>query len=240
MLCDNVGFYEASLETTMFEDMERYFGLPEHHPAKSFYRSKESEHGYSRVPGEKMMLTCRSPERVPLMLRKQVMELWTTMSETLHALLNKIAPELAYLLTPKTMEYCPSLIRLFRYEASSGIVSEPHRDLGLLSLVVSRSAGLEVWQDGWKPMKCCILTGQTLRALTGQTSGLHRVMGQDHYRYSIVFALRANGILRHGEYSGRPASVLFERIRRSHYNVNTVKEEREKQKNQINSLNTTK
>lgn len=126
-------------------------------------------------------------------------------------------------------ERTPTLLRLFRYDrpirtdhpnTESQIVAEGHRDLGLLSIVVGSSAGLEVldestnqWisieepraaQDRSKADRLTItlLGGQTLRFLTRgyYRAGVHRVRvapktledgSPDPFRYSIVYALRA-------------------------------------------------
>ena len=126
-----------------------------------------------------------------------------------------------------------TLLRMFRYERRSEtddiaaphdveasgkgrLVSEPHRDLGLLSLVVGASPGLEVFDTtlgGWVPIEqpphagpgltATLLVGETLTILTNgrYAPGRHRVFvpsvasslssaDDSWYRYSLVFALR--------------------------------------------------
>ncbi|KAF8579893.1 hypothetical protein K439DRAFT_1320199, partial [Ramaria rubella] len=126
-------------------------------------------------------------------------------------------------------ERAETLLRMFRYERRSEaddnvpshdaeisgkgrLVAEPHRDLGLLSLVIGASPGLEVLDTMsglWIPIEepphadpgltATLLVGQTLTRLTNgrYVSGRHRVFvpsvksaEESPFRYSIVFALR--------------------------------------------------
>ncbi|KAF8512381.1 hypothetical protein BU17DRAFT_96388 [Hysterangium stoloniferum] len=98
------------------------------------------------------------------------------------------------------------------------LVSAQHIDLGLLSLVIGSSPGLEVWDyrlKRWIPIEeppytdstsgeltATLLVGETLTRLTNgrYLPGRHRVFvpsvpatakdGESQYRYSLVFALR--------------------------------------------------
>ncbi|KAF2489576.1 hypothetical protein BU16DRAFT_531112 [Lophium mytilinum] len=113
------------------------------------------------------------------------------------------------------------MLRLFRYEGGEmKVVAEPHSDLGLLSLVIGDTPGLEVWDI---PTQCffpiektyenpagSLLVGRQLERLSNYRyrAGGHQVKAygrtearpstspsrqpQPNYRYSIVFVLRAH------------------------------------------------
>ncbi|KAF7350803.1 hypothetical protein MSAN_01641900 [Mycena sanguinolenta] len=117
-----------------------------------------------------------------------------------------------------------SLLRLFRYvrpESASGegkggkrVVAEAHKDLGILTLVVGASPGLDARDAAgrWisvedappfalsQRLTATLLVGQSLTYLTGGlfAAGTHRVSvlpppssaPEDAFRYSLVFALR--------------------------------------------------
>lgn len=96
------------------------------------------------------------------------------------------------------------------------LLNEPlaHRDLGLLSLVIGDTPGLEVWNRNsqfWFPIEKtfpepagCVMVGRQLERLSNfrYQSGGHRVcsyhapkpeaISTTRYRYSIVFVLRAH------------------------------------------------
>ncbi|THH10590.1 hypothetical protein EW145_g1216, partial [Phellinidium pouzarii] len=108
-------------------------------------------------------------------------------------------------------------------DAAPRIVADGHKDLGLLTIVVGHSPGLECWDDlagCWVPcetregLNATILAGQTLAKFTNwrYTAGRHRVfvhpsqgpqestttppLFDPSYRLSIVHALRAHLPLR--------------------------------------------
>jgi isopenicillin N synthase-like dioxygenase len=111
-----------------------------------------------------------------------------------------------------------TLLRMFRYERSTEarLVAAPHRDIGLLSLVIGSSPGLDVWDERTKQwvaieedgagqnggLTLTFLVGQTLTRLTNDRykPGMHQVFvppanpstsaDDAKYRYSLVFALR--------------------------------------------------
>lgn len=120
-----------------------------------------------------------------------------------------------------------SLMRVFRYDrpVQSGetqTVADTHKDLGLLTIVIGHSPGLECWdvavgpggdwvacEAGAKTMHATLLTGQTLAKFTNgrYVAGRHRVrvgasgnadiglsdaLANPLYRYSLVHALRAH------------------------------------------------
>jgi len=111
-----------------------------------------------------------------------------------------------------------TLLRMFRYERSTEarLVAASHRDIGLLSLVIGSSPGLDVWDERTKQwvaiegndggqnggLTLTFLVGQMLTQLTNTRykPGIHRVFvppanpsssaDDAKYRYSLVFALR--------------------------------------------------
>ena len=93
-----------------------------------------------------------------------------------------------------------SLLSLFRYEAGGGAAA-PHVDRGLLTLVASTDAGLELRdaadETRWVPLTLqhgdvAVLVGATLAAATGQRlrAATHRVVAQQTPRSSVVLRLR--------------------------------------------------
>jgi isopenicillin N synthase-like dioxygenase len=151
-----------------------------------------------------------------------------------------------------------TLLRLFRYFPTTGVVAEPHTDLGLLTLCVGDRGGLEVldrtrstddhpvWIDAaseaqtqteQQTQTATILVGQTLKALSNETfnAGIHRVVGNPEGRHSVVFALRHSS--RHdvdfGLFGGEGrvrASELWRFIEVGKVNINTVKKRRDAQR----------
>jgi isopenicillin N synthase-like dioxygenase len=151
-----------------------------------------------------------------------------------------------------------TLLRLFRYFPTTGVVAEPHTDLGLLTLCVGDRGGLEVldrtrstddhpvWinaaseaqtQTEPQTQTATILVGQTLKALSNETfnPGIHRVVGNPEGRHSVVFALRHSS--RHdvdfGLFGGEGrvrASELWRFIEVGKVNINTVKKRRDAQR----------
>ncbi|KAH8813306.1 hypothetical protein F5884DRAFT_788120 [Xylogone sp. PMI_703] len=152
-----------------------------------------------------------------------------------------------------------------------GIVAEAHKDLGLLSLVIGDKPGLEVWNrysNSWNPIErafftpaATLLVGRQLAWLSNgrYAAGQHRVRSytrpfgdvqspsttqMKHYRYSIVFVLRAHSPVPintdnlttciTGPFSApvkdKTARDLFLEFQRSVYNVNAPFEVREEQK----------
>lgn len=161
-----------------------------------------------------------------------------------------------------------TMLRLFRYEGwEAKEVAEAHADLGLLSAVVGNVPGLEVWDGAnWFDVErevarngssgATLLVGRQLETLTNGRfpAGGHRVVsygsksgrrnGEESYRYSIVFVLRAYGpaIIDARELQtditgkwpdrleGLTAGELYANIRSTHFNINIGIEEREKQR----------
>ncbi|KAF8516088.1 hypothetical protein JB92DRAFT_2911679 [Gautieria morchelliformis] len=211
-----------------------------------------SEEGWSRVVGEKELLTLRKGgPTCPPAVESQATALWKECGALMQQMVRGIEqslgmPQCAFdnVVIPEcTMpreggDRVETLLRMFRYERRSEaddaaaphedeasgkgrLVSEPHRDLGLLSLVIGASPGLEVFDSAvgdWVPIEqppyagpgltATLLVGETLTRLTnGQYApGRHRVFvpsslspadDDSQYRYSLVFALRphANAII---------------------------------------------
>jgi len=169
-----------------------------------------------------------------------------------------------------------TMLRLFRYETwEAKEVAEPHADLGLLSVVVGDVPGLEVW-DGRAWFACekergesgqhgaTMLAGRQLERLSNgrYPAGGHRVVSyglptpktdvsssveEKHYRFSIVFVLRAHEPVMinssdleteiTGTWSepmhGIDAGTLYAQIRGRHFNINIDPEEREKQRQKV-------
>ncbi|KAA8569473.1 hypothetical protein EYC84_001104 [Monilinia fructicola] len=133
-----------------------FFDLPHEYKAQ-FLTGKGTEEGWNRVEGEKEFITLREIHSTPPELLDAAKEFWEVTGDVLNRLLGEIASSLGMrkdLLT-RYSEPCSKLqekrtatmIRLFRYEGdgvSRKVVSEPHRDLGLLSLSISDVPGLEV------------------------------------------------------------------------------------------------
>lgn len=179
-------------------------------------------------------------------------------------------------------ERTATMLRLFRYEAHDAkVVAEPHCDLGLLSFVMGASPGLEVWNnhlgDFWSIEKSyqepagTLLAGRQLECLSNgrYRAGRHRVQaygnessqvprsgdamaGQEKYRYSIVFVLRAHSPVPidsdalttriTGSFNVPlkcTAGELFARTKKRHFNVNTSVAEREEQKRDLRNKNKT-
>ncbi|GJJ10405.1 hypothetical protein Clacol_004631 [Clathrus columnatus] len=114
-----------------------------------------SEEGWSRVVGEKELLTLRrSGATCPDQLEHSARSLWLECGQMMTDVVRDIEQ--------KSIDNTESN----QEEMGKGrLVAEPHRDLGLLSLVIRSSPGLEVWD-------------------TTSTDD------DQQYRYSLVFALR--------------------------------------------------
>lgn len=219
-----------SSSQALFRASKAFFDLPA--SKKEAYRTKAgTEEGWSHVEGEKEFITLRSIENTPDELKHAASEYWETAGTLLNDMIGEIARSLG--LPPDALtvfsEPCSTLgvdktatlLRLFRYEGfekdQPKIVAEPHRDLGMLSLVVGDTPGLEVWDrhaQQWFPIErtftspaASIMCGRQIERLTNSRyhSGGHLVRaypdmareeetnGATHrYRYSAVFVLRAH------------------------------------------------
>ncbi|KAJ7466012.1 hypothetical protein FB451DRAFT_1138120 [Mycena latifolia] len=207
-----------------------------------------SDEGFAAIPGEKQLVTLRRLGSTPLPedLKGASKDAWADTGALFSAVMEGIAASLglpADIFAGMAAEAdvasfdretgrASSLLRLFRYErpaaddldfgvgvgARKKVVAEAHRDLGLLTIVVGASPGLDArdlvtgqWVSvedapsgaGSAPsggLTATIMSGQTLTYLTQGlfASGVHRVSvlparpdTQDGaFRFSLVFALR--------------------------------------------------
>ncbi|KAF2092742.1 Clavaminate synthase-like protein [Rhizodiscina lignyota] len=215
----------------LFRSSKTFFDLPLEEKDK-YKTSFGSEEGWSKVEGEKEMITLRTIDNTPEQLKEAAERCWSLAGRYVNELLECVAtsldlPEEALC---KFSTPCLSLddvkratmLRLFRYEVHEDkVVAEAHNDLGLLSLVMSDTPGLEVWDrsvQGWCDLerqcgKPIVMSGRQLQRLSnghyGPGGHLVRSYGQSawtetrnplaidgvsnpRYRYSIVFILRAH------------------------------------------------
>lgn len=152
-----------------------------------------------------------------------------------------VAPSTTLTLPGSGAAATPTLARLFRYAPGGGGGAAPHRDLGLLTLCVSRAPGLQVqdgaagaWRDATGP--ATVLAGRTLRVLSANRvpAALHRVRAAGPGRDSFVLALRpaAAAVVDLAGFGGEgwvSGPALWDRIRRQQVNVNAPREVRERQ-----------
>ncbi|CAG8955583.1 hypothetical protein HYFRA_00009537 [Hymenoscyphus fraxineus] len=214
----------------LFEASKVFFDLPAE-KKHEFKTRAGTEEGWNHVPGEKEFITLRSLERVPMELRDAASAFWDVAGGLLDDLVRRVAESLG--LPPDALgvysepcrklgvEKTATLLRLFRYESSSSetemkTVAEAHRDLGLISLVIGDTPGLEVWnrtsqywfsiEKTFSEPAGSLMVGRQLERLSNSRyqSGGHRVVSYPaptldsqskttrRYRYSIVFVLRAH------------------------------------------------
>ena len=181
-------------------------------------KRKSSERGWSRVEGEKEMLTIRTTQLCPPEVTGNARNLWQECGNFMQAIVRAIEASLGLdsgAFDDVVREECvlpvneihETLLRMFRYERTSDsrIVSEKHRDIGFLSLVIGSSPGLELWDStiaqndpltgvvkmgNWVPIEedgnetkriggltFTLLVGETLTALSNglYKPGIHRV-----------------------------------------------------------------
>lgn len=291
LLADHNGMVQAY--TDLFHSSTQFFSLPEASPQKTSFQaasgSAASEEGYSDLPGEKSIMTIKIHNRCPDILQQPAEVAWNLTGAFLQDIARKIASSLglesevfAPFVDPCVMlpreKRTPTLLRMFRYlrsgEGEAKVNAERHKDLGLMSLVIGHSPGLEVldpvtglWEaiesEDFVPkeaqvrsggLTATLLSGEMMALLTrgSYRAGVHRVLcapDQDNpYRFSIVFTLRpglAPVYTKHfesdivGQFApeeqmdGQSSAELFERIRRSHWNVNVVKDLREEQQKRL-------
>ncbi|KAL8785814.1 MAG: hypothetical protein Q9195_008495 [Heterodermia aff. obscurata] len=233
LLADHKGMPEAY--SNLFNSSRQFFDLPEDSLHKTTFQaasgSAASEEGYSDLPGEKSILTVKTMSRCPDLLQQQVENAWNMTGAFLRDIACQIASTLGLqpdVFDPFVEPCCvlprekrtPTLLRMFRYvrpqEGEATINAERHKDIGLLSLVIGHSPGLEVLDTTtrlWKAIEseefvpedakvrsggltATLLVGETMSLLTrGQyKAGVHRVLcapDREHAsRFSIVYTLR--------------------------------------------------
>lgn len=221
----------------LFESSKAFFDQP--FEEKEKWKTKlGSEEGWSRVEGEKEFITIRTIEGTPEILRDAAKQCWAAAGDLMDAMLGRVSESLdmdggegegglrqfvgpCKRLGEMKRDRTPTMLRLFRYEGDeSKIVAEPHSDLGLLSMVMGATPGLEVWDipsKSWFPIEktyqqpsASLLVGRQLERLTNfrYRAGGHQVRSygvptspppsqpsdpkKHNYRYSIVFVLRAH------------------------------------------------
>ena len=262
----------GELYDTLFSSISDFFDLPlEQKTATYPSLPGDTEQGYSFLPDEKEFLTIRhrlhtlpadqdagghdsrSSQAVLLAALEQA---WEDTARLLHRILGDISTQLpisphawdtvvtdSLTLQETRDEATPTLLRLFRYMPRGG-VSEPHRDLGLLTLCVCRGRGLQVldkkaggWQDA---PEATLLVGDTLRVLSGNRipAALHQVEATESGRQSIVFALRAStkGNIDLTDFAGQgvvEAKALWDAIRKKRVNVNLHKDARDEMRARV-------
>jgi isopenicillin N synthase-like dioxygenase len=190
--------------------------LPDSSADGSNSRKQSYGHGWFRVEGEKEMLTVRCTRQLcPPEVTEDARNLWQECGNFMQAMVHAIEASLGLdsgafdnvvreeCLLPAN-EIHETLLRMFRYERASDprIVSEKHRDIGILSLVIGSSPGLEVWdstitrkdpltgiarEGSWVPIEedgnkvggptLTFLVGETLTTLSNDLykPGIHRV-----------------------------------------------------------------
>ena len=218
-LADHPGMVEAY--TSLFASSRKFFDLPPDAEEKTRYQAVSgpaaSEEGYSTIPGEKSILTTRTSDRCPRILQDNLKTAWdltgafmqdimSAIANTLHLSPSAFSPFVdpcAALTTTKT----PTQLRMFRYDRPTDDSAEPtvnaekHKDLGLLSLVIGHSPGLQVLSssttpNGWisieeppsidptttttrsNGLTATLLAGETLAFLSRDNykAGVHRVV----------------------------------------------------------------
>ena len=288
-LADHPGMLDAY--NNLFAQSHKFFDLPTDTDQKTKYRAASgtaaSEEGYSQIPGEKCILTTRTSDRCPEILQEQLKTAWDITGAYMQKIMVAIANTLC--LNPDVFEpfvspcatltntKTPTQLRMFRYDRPVGteptVNAEKHKDLGLLSLVIGHSPGLQVLESSagaWisieeppaipahattrsNSLTATLLGGETLSLLTRNKykAGVHRVVcapasvAKDPYRFSIVFTLRPavaplytrnfesniTGAFEESEkIEGESSAVVFDRVMKSHWNINAAKDVRERQK----------
>ncbi|KAG7008925.1 hypothetical protein G7Y79_00004g015090 [Physcia stellaris] len=280
LLADHDGMVQAY--SNLFDSSTQFFSLPENSPQKTAFHaasgSAASEEGYSDLPGEKSIMTIKTRNRCPDILQQHAEVAWNLTGAFLQDIARKIASSLGLESEGATHADFVEDVQVFEAEGGEPKVNaERHKDLGLLSLVIGHSPGLEVldpvtglWEaiesEDFVPkeaqvrsggLTATLLSGETMALLTRgrYKAGVHRVLcapdRDNPYRFSIVFTLRpglAPVYTMHFEsdivgrfapeeqMDGQSSAELFERIRRSHWNVNVVKDLREEQQKRLLAL----
>ncbi|KAJ7239352.1 hypothetical protein C8J57DRAFT_1719878 [Mycena rebaudengoi] len=222
----------------LFAQSASFFDLPSDAQEKLTFAApagkSASDEGFADIPGEKQLITLRRVSGTPARLQSAATDAWDATGKIFLETVRGIADSLDLDLDVFDDMSCESrkfsetqrassLLRLFRYNRpgldedgrrrEKKVVAEGHKDLGIITLVVGHSPGLDArdpvsgqWisvEDtphgtGTPKLTATLLAGQTLSYLTQglYTSGVHRVSvlpsqtPEDKYRFSLVFALR--------------------------------------------------
>jgi hypothetical protein len=190
----------SHLSTTLFNNLTPYFSLPEQQKTTLYPPGRGTESGHYSVAHEKQFLTLRHAHHPSSQLELAASAFWAGAAKFLHRILCDLAiadgrgPGAWDRLVEGTLDMpvdedraSGTLLRMFRYEPSSG-VAEAHTDLGLLTLCVGTEPGLEcldmeaslaremevgvphglgeaVWRDAGA-RRAVVLVGQTLRGFS--------------------------------------------------------------------------
>lgn len=227
-------------------------------PKRELYPpSRGTECGFYEVPHEKEYITLRHGLHHNSKLETHARDAWHDAGVLLHRVLCDLSRAGGYDIhswdhllqnsldlpnDDSQMDITTTLLRLFRYYPTAG-VAEQHVDIGLLTLCVGSSRGLQVldrskatpeWTDAQGPT---ILVGDTARALMRNQvrAGLHRVVGNPHGRSSIVFALRpylkhATDLAAFGGSGLVDTKELYDKVKSRKFNINATRDVREHQR----------
>src|SRR5262249_32696174 len=151
----------------LFEVSRTFFASPLPHKqqfhlsTRPDVKGQSSEEGWSRVQGEKEMLTVhRTRILCPPEVAEEAQVLWNECGIFMQAMTRAVEASLdlksgaldnvvsAECVLPEE-ELHETLLRMFRYERTGEprLVAAGHHDIGLLSLVIGSSPGLEVWDE---------------------------------------------------------------------------------------------
>ena len=183
---------------------------------EQFLTKAGSEEGWSRIEGEKEMITLRTLDGTPEELRDAASQAWGSAALLLNGMIGGISQSLGLPDDTLSAYSSPNLhmdgvkrstmLRLFRYEGdqpkivaegeswldgNSWVIltlSSAHKDLGLLSLVLGDTPGLEAWDvqgKTWLPIEktftsptATVMVGRELEYLSNgiYQAGGHRVL----------------------------------------------------------------
>lgn len=271
----NQGWIKIQLPTelsvnivNLFQESTWFFGQNTEVKTKEYPRSRGTEYGYYEVEGEKEYVTFRrhvhsDPYETEslVLLEQSTAAVWKESARILYRILCDVAraSELEVAVWDDMLDGTLSmphsdkqmtntLLRVFHYQPSLGH-AEAHTDLGLLTLCIGDSHGLQVldrdqslegepvWIDAPATTgTATVLVSETLRMLSNGTmnTGIHRVVGNPDGRNSAVFALRHSS--RHrvdlGLFGGDGKihpNELYKVMEVGKVNINVVKPEMDRQ-----------
>lgn len=259
--------YLRDLYSQLNRSAGSFFSLPNSTKETLYTPVNGTELGYVSIPGEKEYISFRAlTANGDTELENLAARVWQETYNLLYRILGDLAWAMNtnYAIWDKVLDgvspmptrledATPTLLRIFRYEPNTGI-AESHTDLGLLTLCVGDGQGLQVrmnqntknnhqdarteqqWIEYGEPT---LLIGQTLRTLSGGRvrAGIHRVVGNQEGRSSIVFALRPStkheidmSVFPGGGTETVHMAALWKKTWSGAFNVNAPREVREKQK----------
>ena len=208
----------VSAYTALFAQTAHFFALPPSSREKTDHAAASgaaaSEEGYSLIPGEKCIVTVKTAARCPPSLRPALETAWNltgafmakltaAVARTLELRPDVFAPFVDPCVALPASERTPTLVRMFRYDRprpgdEPKVNAEKHKDLGVLSLVVGHSPGLQALDartNAWVSVEdernlppgsvtrsggltATLLAGETLAFLSrgAYKAGVHRVV----------------------------------------------------------------